>query len=56
MKEITQKQIDDAIKNCYWRKEIGGVDVCAGDVIPCRRCIELGKCDTLKQLFGGDTE
>lgn len=56
MKEITQKQIDGAIKNCYWRKDIGGVPVCTGDLIPCHRCIELGKCDTLRKLFEGNTE
>ena len=56
MKEVTQEQIDNAIKDCIWRREICGVSVCAGDILPCTRCIEIGKCDTLRKLFGGDTE
>lgn len=48
---VTQEQIDEAIKNCYWRKDLGGVDVCRGELTPCTRVIEKGNCDTLKELF-----
>ena len=48
---VTQEQIDEAIKNCFWRKDMGGVDVCRGDLTPCMRVIEKGNCDTLKKLF-----
>lgn len=48
---VTQEQIDEAIKNCYWRIVLGGVDVCRGEVTPCMRVIEKGNCDTLKKLF-----
>lgn len=55
--EIRQEDIDRAIKNCYWRKDVGGVSVCGGMLAPCKRVIERGKCDTLIQLYkGGDSE
>lgn len=53
---VTQEQIDEAIKNCFWRKDAGGVDVCRGEVAPCMRIIEKGKCDTLKKLFAESEE
>ena len=48
---VTQKQIDEAIKNCYWRADLDGVNVCKGELTPCMRVIEKGNCDTLKELF-----
>ena len=57
MSEITKEMIDKAIKDCFWRKDVCGVDVCNGMLTPCASVIELGKCDTLIELFrGGDTE
>ena len=52
--EITQEMIDDAIKNCIWRKELYGIYACRGEVAPCSRVIDSGKCDTLKKLFRGE--
>lgn len=51
--EITQEMIDDAIKNCIWRKEVHDVYICRGEVAPCSNVIDSGKCDTLKKLFRG---
>ena len=51
--EITQEMIDDAIKNCIWRKEVHGVYICRGEVAPCSNVIDKGKCDTLIKLFRG---
>lgn len=51
--EITQEMIDDAIKNCIWKKDICGVDICRGEVTPCIHVIDAGKCDVLIELFKG---
>lgn len=51
--EITQEMIDDAIKNCIWRKEVHDIYICRGEVAPCVNVIDAGKCDTLKELFRG---
>lgn len=48
---IKQEDIDKAIKECYWRKDIGGVNVCSGMLAPCSRTIENGQCDTLINLY-----
>lgn len=53
MTEITQEVIDEAIRNCPWRRDVAGVHVCVGDVAPCSRLIKSGKCDTLIRLFAG---
>lgn len=49
--EITQKQIDDAINNCEWKKDCHGITVCGGELGACERIIESGKCPILKELF-----
>lgn len=49
--KITQEDIDRAIKECYWRKVVGGVSVCGGMLVPCSRTIEKGQCDTLIKLY-----
>lgn len=48
---IKQEDIDRAIKDCYWRKDAGGVSVCGGMLAPCSRTIEKGQCDTLISLY-----
>lgn len=52
--DITQKQIDIAIKNCVWRRDVTGIPVCTGSVLPCQAVIEKGQCDTLIRLFNGN--
>ena len=54
--EITQEQIDDAIKNCIWRQEVGDIYICRGNVTTCSHAINKGKCDALKKLFRGEVK
>ena len=56
MSEITQNQIEDAIKSCMWRKSLHGVYICTGNCNVCFKEIESGRCDTLKRLFTVDKE
>ena len=54
---LTDEMINEAVKNCFWRKDVGGVWICTGDIVPCLKHIDEGKCDTLIRLFakeGGD--
>lgn len=53
---LTDKDIQDAIKNCYWRKDVHGVWVCSGDVVPCLKHVDDGLCDTLKRLFAEERD
>jgi len=48
---IKQEDIDKAIKECYWRKDVCGASVCSGMLAPCSRIIEKGQCDTLISLY-----
>lgn len=50
MAELTEKQLQDAIKNCKWRQDFGGVDICTGDCAPCKHIIKSGQCYTLRVL------
>ena len=58
MSEPTDKEIDDCVKNCYWRNtdtclydgdEIGVI--CKTNCEPCVSAINAGKCDALIELF-----
>lgn len=49
--DITEEEINKAIDNCHFRHDVGGVRICAGDVIPCFKHIEDGKCSMLRELF-----
>lgn len=58
---MTQKDIDDAIKNCRWKSQNRGLgrlieDICTGECLPCSKVIENGKCDTLIELFKSESE
>lgn len=48
---MTDKDIYEAIDNCIWRRDIGGVWVCGGDIVPCEKHIYDGKCPTLIELY-----
>ena len=48
---IKQEDIDTAIKECFWRKDVGGVSICSGMLAPCSRVIEKCQCDTLINLY-----
>ena len=51
---LTDKDVQDAVENCIWRKDLGGTWVCTGDIVPCLKHIDDGQCDTLKKLFAGE--
>lgn len=51
MAELTEKEINNAIKNCKWRQTSLGVPICGGNCNICAIEIERGRCDTLKKLF-----
>lgn len=48
---LTDKDIQDAIEKCEWRRNFGGIWVCVGDIVPCIKHINDGRCDTLMKLF-----
>lgn len=50
MSEITQADIDKAIQECYWRKEVADVSICAGHCVPCVKAIVSGKCEAVRKL------
>lgn len=47
---MTNEQIEKTIKECFWRKEVGGIGVCRAVILPCTRALEKGMCDTLIKL------
>lgn len=51
MKEITQREIMEAVKSCKWRSVFAGVEICNGNCCPCSVEIDAGRCFTLKELF-----
>ena len=50
MPELTEEMLQEAVKNCKWRKKFFGIDICTGNCNVCAREIEAGLCDTLRQL------
>lgn len=48
---LTDNDIKSAIETCQWRQDVGGTWICGGDIVPCLKHIDDGKCDTLKKLF-----
>ena len=48
---LTDKDIQEAVENCEWRKDIQGTWVCGGNIVPCLKHIDDGRCDTLIKLF-----
>lgn len=58
--EITDKDIEHAIRTCHWRVAVNGqrnLHLCGGACNICEQLIENGKCDTLQNLFKkGDGE
>ena len=44
--------VDKAVKECRWRQDSKlGVVICRSDCLPCKRCIDIGRCDTIKDLI-----
>ncbi|MBQ8119158.1 MAG: hypothetical protein IJ172_00340 [Ruminococcus sp.] len=55
-REITDKDIEHAIRTCQWRFAVNGqrnLHLCGGACNICEKLIEDGKCDTLQRLFRG---
>ena len=48
---LTDKDIQDAVENCFWRKDVQGVWVCSGDIVPCLKHTDDGRCIMLQELF-----
>ena len=48
---LTDKDIQDAIEKCKWRRNFGDIWICGGDLVPCIKHINDGRCDTLMKLF-----
>ena len=48
---LTDKDIQNAIEECQWRKNLAGTWICTGDIVPCLKHIDDGRCDTLIRLF-----
>ena len=44
-------EIENVIENCMWRKDMYGISICKGELAPCIKVIDAGKCDTLKEYF-----
>jgi len=54
MEELTEniKNIQKAIKDCYWRHDITGVSICGSYLVaPCMQVIMKGNCETLIEYF-----
>lgn len=53
-KELTEKELNSAIRNCHWRHKVHGernLHLCGGECNICEKLIEEGRCDTLQRLF-----
>ena len=48
---LNDETIHNAIETCEWRMAVGGTWICKGDVVPCLKHIDDGRCDTLTKLF-----
>lgn len=53
---LTDEDIKTAVENCHWRRDVCGIWVCGGDIVPCLKHIDDGRCDTLKRLFEKEGE
>lgn len=51
-----QQKAERAVKNCYWRKDLCGIEICTGNCRPCIRVIKDGKCQTLRELCKKERE
>lgn len=56
MAKSYEEKVKEAIQDCYWRKNIHGVSVCAAVLCPCIKVIEDGKCSTLIELFKNEQD
>lgn len=61
MSDISEDMIKEAIDNCMWLSDnnwsgnlIKGI--CTGMCAPCQKCIDSGRCPTLKELFNKEDD
>ena len=47
---MTDKEFQESIKKCHWRKNVYDVDICTGNVLPCARTIEKGDCEIIQKF------
>ena len=48
---MTEAELNDAIKNCPWKKIVYDVPICRCSTVPCGRTIDSGDCVMLIELF-----
>lgn len=54
MDDSTYQKILKVIKECHWKIDMAGTEVCRGNCLPCKRCIDTGKCDAIIKILKGD--
>ncbi len=54
MDDSTYQKILKAIEECHWKIDMTGMGVCRGNCLPCKRCIDTGKCDAIIKILKGD--
>jgi len=45
------EKVEESIKNCEWRRDLGGIDVCGGNIGVCEVIIQNGRCEAMKKLI-----
>ena len=51
MTDETVKKINEAIESWYWKKDVGGIAICRGQLAPCSKVIDSGQCDTIIEIL-----
>ena len=46
-----EAMIKNAINSCDWRQDAAGIVLCRAQCLPCKRCIDIGRCDVIKDLM-----
>lgn len=46
-----EAMVDKAIEECMWKQEAADIILCRAECLPCKRCIDVGRCDTIKDLI-----
>lgn len=54
--ENFNKMVQKAIENCEWRIDSMEIDICKGEILPCEKVINDGKCETIIKLINKLTQ
>ena len=46
-----EAMMKNAINSCMWGQEAAGMILCRAECLPCKRCIDIGRCDAIKDLI-----